>query len=203
MKHFIITLFLLLGTSLGVHAQKFMDRLEKQEPGQGVVTVTQSQEITDLVNGVIPEKKETVTPPVTTLKSPTAEEKKTEAEERAPERKMRIEKVEKPVTSTESEVPIIDNRKKVMRNSHKVDGYRVQVFAGGASRDDRVKAEEAKRIMKQNFPDQPVYTHFYSPRWICRIGNYTTWDAASKMLKKVKALGYPKATIVKGKISVQ
>jgi hypothetical protein len=31
----------------------------------------------------------------------------------------------------EMEIPTIDMRKKVMRNSYKVTGYRVQAFAGG------------------------------------------------------------------------
>lgn len=203
MKHLIISLAILLSFPICANAQKFMDQLQKQQPGQGTVTVSQSQEITDLVNGVVAERKETTSASVATLKAESSEEKKTEVEERAPERKMKLEKVEKPVTSSESETPVIDNRKKVMRNSHKVDGYRVQVYAGGASREDRVRAETAKNTMKQNFPELPVYTHFYSPRWICRIGNFTTYEAASKVLKKVKALGYPKATIVKGKISVQ
>ena len=90
-----------------------------------------------------------------------------------------------------------------MRNSYKVNGYRVQVFAGGNTRNDRIKAEQARDKMKAAFPDQPIYTHFYSPRWICRMGNYRSYEEANRILKKVKALGYSQACIVKGKISVQ
>ena len=56
--------------------------------------------------------------------------------------------------------------------------------------------------MKLAFPGQPVYTHFYSPRWICRMGNYKTYAEAEKYLKQVKGMGYSQACIVKGKISV-
>ena len=54
-----------------------------------------------------------------------------------------------------------------------------------------------------NYPDQPVYVHFYSPRWICRVGNYRTLEEAQNMLTKLRELGLYQATIVKGKITVQ
>lgn len=96
----------------------------------------------------------------------------------------------------------VDHSKKVMRKSYKINGYRVQVFAGGNSRNDRQKAEQIGNNIKNLFPTEPVYTHFYSPRWICRMGNYRTYEEARAMLLKVKAAGYKEAVIVKGKISV-
>ena len=53
------------------------------------------------------------------------------------------------------------------------------------------------------FPDQPIYVHFYSPRWICRVGNYRTFEEADAMLQQLRKMGYSAATIVKGKITVQ
>ena len=87
--------------------------------------------------------------------------------------------------------------------SYKVNGYRVQVFAGGNSRNDRLKAERIGNAIKMRYPDQPVYVHFYSPRWICRVGNFRSLEEARKMLAKVKAMGYRQACLVKGKITVQ
>ena len=49
----------------------------------------------------------------------------------------------------------------------------------------------------------PVYVHFYSPRWICRVGNYRTYEEAHQMLQNLRKLGYNQASIVKGKITVQ
>ena len=95
-----------------------------------------------------------------------------------------------------------DVHKKVMKGM-KINGYRVQVFAGGNSRSDRLKAERAGDNMKSLFPSEPVYVHFYTPRWICRIGNYRTYEEAYEILKKVKQQGYDSAIIVKGKITVQ
>ena len=90
-----------------------------------------------------------------------------------------------------------------MARSHKITGYRVQAFAGGNTRNDRQKAEQIGSNIKMNFPDQPVYVHFYSPRWICRVGNYKSFAEANRMLKAIKKLGYSSASIVKGKITVQ
>jgi hypothetical protein len=97
----------------------------------------------------------------------------------------------------------VDNSKKMLRNGYKVNGYRVQAFAGGNSRKDRQQAERVGDIIKSNYPDVPVYVHFYSPRWICRVGNYRTYEEAHQMLQSVRKLGYTQATIVKGKITVQ
>lgn len=103
----------------------------------------------------------------------------------------------------ETDIPVVDMRKKVMRKSYKVTGYRVQVYAGGNSRNDRLQAEQTGNNIKMKFPDQPVYVHFYSPRWICRMGNYKTLGEAQKVLSKVRALGYRQACLVKGQITVQ
>jgi len=86
---------------------------------------------------------------------------------------------------------------------YKVDGYRIQVYAGGNSRKDRIEAERTNNNIKAKFPDQPVYTHFYNPRWICRMGNYRSYQEASEMLKLVQEAGFKQACIVKGKITVQ
>ena len=96
----------------------------------------------------------------------------------------------------------VDMRKKVMRRAYKVNGYRVQVFAGGNSRNDKIKAQNAGNAMKMAFPSQPIYVHFYSPRWICRMGNYRTYEEASAILHQVQKMGYKQACIVSGKITV-
>lgn len=104
--------------------------------------------------------------------------------------------------ANEVETPAVDMSKKVMRRSYKVNGYRVQVFAGGNSRADKIKAQNAGNAVKQAFPNQPVYVHFYSPRWICRVGNFRSYGEANSVLAQVKRMGYKQACIVSGKITV-
>lgn len=208
---------------LPVQAQKYIDHLQQQKAGQGKVTVTQSPEITDLVNGKpkpveapkpvqqdntqqkpVPQNNVAQTNKPDSATQPT----KPEADDSIPEKreepkKRKVIGYENYNITTEDGTTIVDKRKKVMSNATKVSGYRIQAFAGGNTRADRVKAEQAGNKLKNTFPDQPVYVHFYSPRWICRMGNYKTYNEAAKLLKQVRKLGYPQACIVKGKITVQ
>lgn len=109
----------------------------------------------------------------------------------------------KSVTENETtERPVVDTSKKMMRNSYKVTGYRIQAFSGGNSRADREKANQIGDAIKMKYPEQPVYVHFYSPRWICRVGNFRSYNEAAQLLKGIKAMGYKQACIVKGKINV-
>lgn len=126
------------------------------------------------------------------------------AQEKAAEAKREAEKAAERRAEAEEEfnIPTVDMRKKVMRGARNVIGYRVQAFAGGNTRADKQKAQQAGNAIKMRFPDQPIYVHFYSPRWICRVGNYKSIGEARRMLSAVKAMGYKSAIIVKGKITV-
>ena len=171
-------------------AQTFLDRLKKPTKDKAVVTVTQDAAIDKLVNG-----DNAANTTVTTKKAPTTITKK--------------EPVEKPTSTNTTTSPASstpeepDMSKKVMKNSYKVTGYRVQAFAGGNTRSDRQKAENVGNAIKRRFPEQPIYVHFYSPRWICRVGNFRTYEEAHAMLVEIREMGYKQASIVKGKISVQ
>ena len=161
----------------------FTQRLQQSKNGEGKITVTQDKAIDELVNGLEEKEKE---------KRP------------APAPK---EKKEPKVIATETHDTItVDTpeeiQKKIMKGV-KVTGYRVQVFAGGNTRNDRLKAERIGSEIKGLFPGVPVYVHFYSPRWICRMGNYRTYEEAHEVLERVKNNGFQSAIIVKGKITVQ
>lgn len=211
MKKIITILFILLCAAHSASAQKFLDDLQKKQQGQGSVTVTQSKEITDLVNGTSAVKgtpNNTSPTTMTPQDDKTAAQKEKEKEDSArlaaeKERARILAEKEKKEKEDELEIPVIDTRKKVMKNSYKIDGYRVQAFTGGNTRNDRIKAEQIRDKLKAAFPDQPIYTHFYSPRWICRMGNYRTFSEANSYCKKLKAMGYKQACVVKGKITVQ
>ena len=196
MKQLLITIALCVGCITAADAQStFTERLQKSNTGEGKISVTQDKSIDALVNGasavtkqpenIKPEQKEKVTPP------------KDKADDKEKEK----------VAPKDNEAVVVvpdtvDMHKKVMKG-YKVNGYRVQVFAGGNSRNDRLKAERTGENIKSTFPGVPVYVHFYSPRWICRIGNYRTYEEAHEVLRRVKQLGYDSAIIVKGKITVQ
>ena len=191
----------------------FTQRLQKSNAGEGKVTVTQSKEIDDLVNGpqdVVTPARQTTQPALSnqgnksnqTTQSNQNTQKQTEKQpERQPEEKPKHPQIAAQPETTIDTTYTEDTRKKVMKG-YKVNGYRVQVYAGGNSRDARVKAERTGREINSLFPGEPVYVHFYSPRWICRMGNYRTYEEAHQILNAVKKLGYKSAIIVKGKITV-
>ncbi len=215
MKRIITTSIITICLSLPTEAQTYLDHVQSPSGGKGTVTVTQSKEIDALVNNT---KRATAVAKTATTAKPTATknsaEKTSKTNTAADERHKTSEEHHKvaaektPVTTqstdnTEEAAPTVEMHKKVMRHSYKVNGYRVQVFAGGNSRKDRQKAENIGSNVKAHFPTEPIYVHFYSPRWICRVGNYRTYEEARAMLQKVRDLGYKQACIVKGKISVQ
>ncbi|MBR5918632.1 MAG: SPOR domain-containing protein, partial [Prevotella sp.] len=153
--------------------------------GLGTVSVHQNKEIDDLVNGTV-----------------SVAELENKTEEVAKERI--VLKPDMPKTEVEGNAEAeVDMSKKVMRNGYKTTGFRVQAFAGGNTREDKRKAEEARDKIKRAYPSEPVYVHFYSPRWICRVGNYRTQEEANRMLRNIRNLGYRQAVVVKGKITVQ
>lgn len=180
-------------TFLPLSAQSYLEHLQQKTQGLGTVSVHQSKEIDDLVNGAV------------AATDSTANTEKTAEEEKKEEPKERVAlKPDMPKTETESGTEVeVDMSKKVMRNSYKVTGFRVQAFAGGNTREDKRKAEEARDKIKRAYPSEPVYVHFYSPRWICRVGNYRTQEEANRMLRNIRNLGYRQAVVVKGKITVQ
>lgn len=86
--------------------------------------------------------------------------------------------------------------------TRRIVGYRIQAFVGGKTRADRQRAEQTGNALRSLFPGQRVYVHFYSPRWICRMGNFRTYEEAKAMLDEVIRMGYDSATIVRGRITV-
>ena len=188
MRRFALILTLCAGCCLAASAQTtFTEQLQQSKAGEGKVTITQDKSIDQLVNTP------TTSAPSRSVSQPYAD-KNTQGSQGQ-------------VTSGTSgydltpDTTSLDLRKKIMKGQ-KANGFRVQVFAGGNSRNDRLKAERTGEEMKTLFPYEPVYVHFYSPRWVCRIGNYRTYEEAHEVLSKVKQLGYMSAVIVKGKITV-
>ena len=170
MKRFILLFAIMLGTTAMSFAQTYLEHIQQKTPGLGSITVTQSKAIDELVNGkqvaTTNEKKATTTPQdIHTKTTPsTTPNKNNKVSE--PQKKLTPDSVKKPehheptaekpaaheapvkkteTEKEENETPMVDMRKKVMRGSYKVTGYRVQAYAGGNSRNDRLKADCSRR----------------------------------------------------------
>lgn len=180
--------------ALNASAQTYLEHLQTKEAGKGNVTVVQSPEIDKLVNGNDPKDAVTNKPATQQPEKKTSTDTKNES---APKKSTHEETSGSELTTTTT-----TTKSNAVRRTQKVMGYRIQVFAGGNSRTDKNKAESTGNKIKMEFPDQPVYVHFYSPRWICRMGNYRTYAEAESMLRKVREAGFRQASLVKGKITV-
>ena len=225
MKHFITILLLCVGIAISADAQTFTQRIQKSAKGQGTVTIHQDAAIDELVNGTVSSTpKNVVKPTVNTQlqpKKPAASQKaddkqlkaeakqqkaeakqqKADAKQQKNEAKQQKAEVKQPEVIEQKEMTP-DSEEQTNKHTYKTTGYRIQVFAGGNTRRDRQRAEQAGNSLRSLFPGEEVYVHFYSPRWICRLGNYRTYEEAREKLHEVRKLGYDAATIVKGKITL-
>lgn len=188
MRRFISILLLCVGIYTNADAQTYTERVQKKVEGQGTVTIHQSAEIDQLVND----------PTATGVQTQT-----TSNNDKKPTTPSKGNEQAKKETTTPSDTgngeEVTTPQKKVQR----VAGYRVQAFAGGNTRKDRQMAEQDRNNIKAHFSNVSVDVHFYSPRWICRVGNYRTYEEAHQMMVALQNLGYKQASIVKSKVSVQ
>ena len=186
-------------TFLPLSAQTFTQRVQQPVNGQGTVTIHESDDIDRLVNSAV--LGSTAAAKSSQSANSTTSGATASGSSSSGSSNPATTTADQP--ETEMEMAPVDHTKKIIRNGYKVSGYRVQAFAGGNSRKDRQQAEQIGNSIKASFPNEPVYVHFYSPRWSCRVGNYRTYEEAHEMLLSLRQLGYTQATIVKGKITVQ
>ncbi len=184
-------------------AQTFTERLQESKAGEPSVTVHESAEIDKLVNSeqltARPAAASSAAHPAATPGHPAATSGKDAGKTQAANSAQTAAGAENPSAGTENGAAA--ERPRTVHGV-KVMGYRVQAYVGGNSRKDRQQAEQVGNNIKAQFSGVPVYVHFYSPRWICRVGNYRTYEEAHQMLVSLRKLGYTQASIVKGKITV-
>jgi hypothetical protein len=200
--------FVFIGLT-GAHAQTFLEDIQKQEAGQGTITVKESSDIDDLVNGktpinVAPPKENKVQSQVKVEvpdkdSNDVAKNNETTGEKK--EKRIVKKKVEEPTETDDENAPTIA-RKKIVKGGKKVNGYRVQVCTGNNTREGKQKAQSAGQRVKAKYPSLPVYVHFVTPRWICQVGNFSDRKDAEKVLSGIRGMGYTGACIVAGKITV-
>ncbi len=83
-----------------------------------------------------------------------------------------------------------------------MNGYRIQVYVGGNSRDAKAKAEQMEAKVRSYYPELSTYTRFVSPRWICHVGDFKTQTEAVEFLTELRNRGgFDDAIVVKCKIN--
>ena len=164
--------------------ETFTEHLTTPAEGQGQVTIRQDAEIESLVNGTAR--------PVNNSPAPRAPRRQWDGAQRTAQADSLGLR-----DSTERVNPVMTGRRA------RANGFRIQVFAGGTDRRSQAEAFRMSGVVHNYFDDLQVYTHFVSPRWICRVGDFTTYEEAQEVLERMRHTGmFPEATIVKTKIVV-
>ncbi len=216
MRNLLLTIVMAVASTTAAGAQSFLQHLRQRQQGQGVVTVNESQSVDSLVDNITPPPARKPEQPArkndkATEGRPKNDEPKGEAprkEQASPVHEQARTEYERARTDYNRHTPeaeentTVDKRKKVMLNGHRANGYRVQVYRGGGTRNAKQKAQSLGNSLKAKFPGQPVYVHFFSPNWTVRMGNYRSQEEAVRMLRQAKKAGFGSATIVRGPITV-
>ncbi len=169
-------LFIFLTTlCLSLSAQeKFTVYLTRSTAGEGTVVLHQDAEIEALVNGLT-SRTTTATRPASRTQTPDS-------------------------LATRSTT---GNDESTHTHRIRTNGYRIQVYAGGNNRASKSEAHYMANLVRSNFSDVQVYTHFISPRWICRVGDFKTYEEANEFLRRMKQTQkFREASIVKSKIVI-
>ena len=83
----------------------------------------------------------------------------------------------------------------------RMNGYRIQVYSGGNSRKAKNEAAAMGQRVRSMYGDLSIYTNFISPHWICRVGDFKSYEEANEIFRQMKESGrFSEAVIVKSKI---
>ncbi len=180
MKRFALIGFMVFCALSGISQDTFVERLQRPVAGQGRVQVRQDAEIAALVSGRMVKSGDNL---------------------------LHRNRLGQTVSTTASGLQTPDtlvHDTMLWAPGHKVrmNGFRVQVYAGGNSREAKRRAYQMEGQVKNLFPDQPVYTRFVPPRWICHVGDFQTREEALELLEDLRKTGrFPEAITVKCKIN--
>ena len=182
MKRFAFILFIIVNCQLSIvncsFAQEtFIERLQRPVAGQGKVIIYNDAEIAALVSG-------------RALKAG-------DARNRLGQNVTPSSVAQQPDTLAHDTLAFTQVGRKVRMN-----GFRVQVYAGGNSREAKRRAYQVEGQVKSLFPGQSVYTRFVEPRWLCHVGDFQTREEALELLEELRKTGrFPEAITVKCKIN--
>lgn len=177
MRNILALLLCLIGMSLSAQ-RNFVHRLTTVETGKGVVRIYQSSTITSRVNGVAMVARADGAPHNVSGNSNT-------------------------VTHSQDTEPTTNDTTIVTGNKVRVNGFRIQIYSGGNSRQSKQEAQSHGQRSRLYFPELPVYTGFVSPHWMCRVGDFRTREEALEVLTLMRQTGrFAEAVIVKSKVNV-
>lgn len=72
------------------------------------------------------------------------------------------------------------------RQRYNDTGYRIQIYTGGSTRNDKTAALRMQKKARQAFPELAAYVHFISPHWVCRVGDFRHKEDAQRYATKLR-----------------
>ena len=157
-------------TSVCAKAQTFTDHARKQSNGGGRLTVVQDADLDNIVNN---------------KKGKAAQTTQTAKKAEAKPATNTAKPASKPASTTHSSSPRQGNRY-VARQRVSAQGYRIQIYTGGNSRNDKIEAQQMCVKCQQHFPELAAYVHFISPHWVCRVGDFNTREEAARYVTRLR-----------------
>ena len=187
------------------HAQVFTERLRQQRDGQGRLVIIQDSILDQIINNTKiststsargshpvkqkqqPQKKVETIPArkqesyVQTHK--TEEESKVHEEAKARVVQEARQKTERLKTARDLAA---ENNVYIARARYQATGFRIQVYTGGNSRNDKAKAQQLQMRCRQAFPELSAYVHFISRHWVCRVGDFKDRNEAQRYASQIR-----------------
>ncbi|WP_314936428.1 SPOR domain-containing protein [Alloprevotella tannerae] len=178
-------------TSVCATAQTFTDHARKQNNGGGRLTVVQDTELDNIVNN----KRGKTTQTTQTAKKAEAKPAK-KADVASDDVQKKNKASDKPTANTAipatkpaSTVRSSSSRQGnyyVARQRVASQGYRIQIYTGGNSRNDKNEAQQMRVKCQKQFPELAAYVHFISPHWVCRVGDFNTRESAARYVSRLR-----------------
>lgn len=174
---------LLFTIGLTAYAQSgFMDHIRRSSEKSGKVVVNQDAEIDRVVNNTTaPEK--TADSASSRKSSASSSKDKDASSSRQTDQQGNEARSDKNVEKSDAEETA---HTRGARQRYKAMGYRIQIFTGSNSHQDKQKAQEIGNKCQKQFPMLSVYAHFVSPRWICRVGDFRSHEDAEAYARKIR-----------------
>lgn len=113
------------------------------------------------------------------------------AQENAPKTETIFKSLSKTDSTTHASVKFFEDRrieqlvnyKKISTVTETGGGFRVQVFSSNTQRTAKTEAFRIEKLIKEAFPDQPVYVNYISPFWKVRVGDFKSQTEAQNFRK--------------------
>ena len=181
MRSFLFFLYFIFSFGVIQAQSTFTEHLRSGKAGKGTVVIEQSQEIENVINHKVIKESATHTPASSRHNVSTPDS----------------------TQGKEAHEILLDKFRNSYTKDHqpaKMQGYRVQVYAGPKST-GQSEARKIEQACKKALPGISTYVRFIQPRWTCRVGDFQTREDAILFYNKLQeAKVSPQITIVKCEI---